>query len=198
VVHIQQAIVVAKIKIAADTVAAQTVSDQITALPFVDALVLADKDVVVAVQTAFNALTADQKDLVTNADVLSADISKIADLQSAADVALANATNAVVTAEADPSENNKNTAVLLIIQLPPGPAKTALFARIDELQAAQNASDAAAAAEALTNATDAVVLAETTPTQSSINFAILLTIKLPFGANKTALFERINAIVIIP
>ena len=55
---------------------------QITSLPSVNNLVLADKNAVVAARTAYNLLTADQQSLVTNLSVLLADEAKIVSLEA--------------------------------------------------------------------------------------------------------------------
>ncbi|HMM05732.1 MAG TPA: S-layer homology domain-containing protein [Clostridiales bacterium] len=57
---------------AADQTAAQTVIDQIDALPNVDALTLGDKDAVEAARSAYNALNETRQKLVTNVAVLEA------------------------------------------------------------------------------------------------------------------------------
>jgi len=119
--------------LSADQGAANLVIASIAALPGTDALALTDKDAVDSANTAFGSLTLAQRALVTNSSLLTADISKIAELQAAdADaVALTNATNAVAAFEANPNESSKNLAILWIIKLANGPAKTALFDRID-------------------------------------------------------------------
>ncbi|WP_219835482.1 S-layer homology domain-containing protein [Paenibacillus sp. R14(2021)] len=68
----------------ADLKSAAPVVLQISALPAVDALTLGDEAAVTAVDNAYNALTAEQKLLVTNASTLTAAKAKIADLKAAA------------------------------------------------------------------------------------------------------------------
>ncbi|GHU99106.1 hypothetical protein FACS1894211_03940 [Clostridia bacterium] len=71
-------------KDADDAAAALSVQNQIAALPAADNLVLTDKAAVALARTAYNALTADQKTLVTNENVLTAAEAKIAALEEAA------------------------------------------------------------------------------------------------------------------
>jgi len=70
-----------------------------------------------------------------------------------------------------------------------------ILIRADAIALARTTLEAeAAAALALSNATNAVVTAETTPTQSNIDAAQLLVTLLPDGADKTDLQTRIDAV----
>jgi len=75
----------AEAKFAADHAVADPVTAQIDALPLTDALTLDDKAAVDSASAAFDALTLDQKALVPNSTLLATDISKITNLQAAAD-----------------------------------------------------------------------------------------------------------------
>ncbi|MGC9610945.1 MAG: peptidoglycan-binding protein [Minisyncoccia bacterium] len=81
-------------KLAADQAAADPVTAQIAALPATDVLTLDNKAAVDSANAAFDALTLDQKTLVINSTLLMADVSKIADLQAAADKLAADTTAA--------------------------------------------------------------------------------------------------------
>ena len=65
-----------------DQAIAQTVIDQIAALPAADKLAISDKTAVMAARTAYDALSAAQKTLVTNLSILTASEAKIASLES--------------------------------------------------------------------------------------------------------------------
>ncbi|MBC3890000.1 hypothetical protein GH810_17010, partial [Acetobacterium paludosum] len=64
-----------------DQAIAQTVIDQIAALPAADKLAISDKTAVMAARTAYDALSAAQKTLVTNLSILTASEAKIASLE---------------------------------------------------------------------------------------------------------------------
>ena len=70
----------------ADMKAAKAVADKIAALPTTDALALTDKTAVAAARTAYDALSATQKNLVTNLSTLTAAEAKIAELEKSSAV----------------------------------------------------------------------------------------------------------------
>ncbi|WP_148568624.1 DUF4430 domain-containing protein, partial [Acetobacterium paludosum] len=71
---------------AADKAAAKTVTDQIAALSAADKLAISDKTAVAAARTAYDALSATQKNLVTNLSTLTAAEAKITELEKSSAV----------------------------------------------------------------------------------------------------------------
>ncbi|NRS49425.1 Ig-like domain-containing protein [Brevibacillus sp. HB2.2] len=111
--------------------AVKAVEGKIAKLPAVDALKVTDETDVKAARADFDKLTAAQKALVKNEDVLKAAEAKIADLKKA--VALEEATKAVETAETSKKQSDVDAAKTLVAALEDGTAKADLQKRIDEI-----------------------------------------------------------------
>jgi len=153
-----------------DAAAAVAVQNLITAIPAIGTLLLTDTGVSTA-RSAYNALTAAQKLLVTNYAVLTAAEAQI--------TSLGNATTAVVTAETTPTQANADTAQALVTALPSGTTKAALQSRINTVQAALN-TVAISAINAADTATIAnVITAKTSTLGLSLTDYNSLTDKAP-------------------
>jgi len=143
----------------ADLAAANAVIAQIAALEPVDELTLDDKAAVEAARAAYEALTDDQKALVTNLAVLEAAEARIAQLEADLAAAEAAVEAAEVAADAlakdgtdtqediDAAQALHNAAADLVNALPDGPAKDALLARLAQVQADIDAAQEAIEAE---------------------------------------------------
>ncbi|WP_434509788.1 cell wall-binding repeat-containing protein [Desulfitobacterium sp. AusDCA] len=103
--------------------------------------------------------------------------------------ALEAATTAVVKAEESKLQADVTAAQDLVTALPDGTDKTALQDRIDAIVVAPTA---------LETATAAVVKAEESKLQADVTAAQDLVTALPDGTDKTALQDRIDAIVVAP
>ncbi|MEK5209632.1 hypothetical protein MHI40_22110, partial [Psychrobacillus sp. FSL H8-0510] len=104
---------------------------------------------------------------------------------------LADATNAVVKAEGSQTQADVDSARPLVNLLPNGTAKTDLTDRLD---AVQQLIDAQNNAQQLTDATNAVVIAEGSQTQADVDSARPLVNLLPNGTAKTDLTDRLDAV----
>lgn len=153
-------------------------------------IVLADKDSIAAASGVYGKLATNA--IVTalggNTVVTDAMTTQIIAGDTAAK-ALEAATAAVVKAEESKLQADVTAAQDLVTALPDGTDKTALQARIDVIVVAPTA---------LETATAAVVKAEASKLQADVTAAQDLVTALPDGTDKTALQDRINAIVVAP
>ncbi|MEK4425617.1 S-layer homology domain-containing protein [Solibacillus sp. FSL K6-1523] len=108
------------------------------------------------------------------------------------EIAYRNAEIAVKKAEASKTQADKDVAQILVNGLPNGAVKNGLQARLDAIVVAGGTGNGGA----LQKATDAVQKAETSKTQTDKDAAQILVNGLPNGAEKDALQNRLDAIIV--
>lgn len=104
--------------------------------------------------------------------------------------ALSIATNEVVIAEGSKLQNDVDGAKFLVDALVSGTAKTNLLNRLSAVQTAINTANS----QALTIATNEVVIAESSKSQNDVDGAKYLVDALPNGTAKTDLLSRLNVV----
>jgi minor extracellular protease Epr len=127
-------------------------------------------------------------DLTTRLDA----VQKAIDDEKALAALIADATQKVVTAEGAKTQANVDTARVAVNKLPNGQVKTDLTTRLDAVQKAID--DEKALAALIADATQKVVTAEKSKTQSDVDTARVAVNKLPNGQVKTDLTTRLDAV----
>ncbi len=106
------------------------------------------------------------------------------------------ATEAVITAETSKSQSDCDAAMVLIETLASSTEKSKLMNRLNVIQSIID--EATSIAEAITIATEAVAVAETSKTQADVDAAMALANALPDSPEKTALLERLSSVDTVP